>query len=46
MEAEGMTDAEKEVREKKKKAGFTREQRKELAVYEFLLSLCVVLCFS
>ncbi|KAG9189685.1 DnaJ-domain-containing protein [Alternaria panax] len=35
MEAEGMTDAEKELREKqKKKAGLTKEQREELAVYE------------
>ncbi|CAN9153590.1 unnamed protein product [Alternaria alternata] len=35
MEAEGMTDAEKELREKqKKKAGLTKEQREELAAYE------------
>jgi hypothetical protein len=35
MEAAGMTDAEKELREKqKKKAGLTKEQREELAAYE------------
>jgi hypothetical protein len=35
MEAQGMTDAEKELREKqKKKAGLTKEQREELAAYE------------
>lgn len=35
MEAEGMTEAEKELREKqKKKAGLTKEQREELAAYE------------
>jgi hypothetical protein len=35
MQAEGMTDAEKELREKqKKKAGLTKEQREELAAYE------------
>ncbi|KAF1942185.1 DnaJ-domain-containing protein [Clathrospora elynae] len=35
MEAEGMTDAEKELREKqKKKAGLTKEQREELLAYE------------
>jgi hypothetical protein len=35
METAGMTDAEKELREKqKKKAGLTKEQREELAAYE------------
>ena len=35
MEAEGMTEAEKELREKqKRKAGLTKEQREELAAYE------------
>lgn len=35
MQAEGMTDAEKELREKqKRKAGLTKEQREELAAYE------------
>lgn len=35
MEAAGMTDAEKELREKqKKRAGLTKEQREELAAYE------------
>jgi hypothetical protein len=35
LEAQGMTDAEKELREKqKKKAGLTKEQREELAAYE------------
>ena len=35
MEAQGMTDAEKELREKqKKKAGLTKEQREELAAFE------------
>ncbi|KAF2794106.1 DnaJ-domain-containing protein [Melanomma pulvis-pyrius CBS 109.77] len=35
LEAEGVTDAEKELREKqKKKGGLTKEQREELAVYE------------
>ncbi|KAF2030317.1 DnaJ-domain-containing protein [Setomelanomma holmii] len=35
MEAAGMTDAEKELREKqKRKAGLTKEQREELAAYE------------
>ena len=35
MGAQGMTDAEKELREKqKKKAGLTKEQREELAAYE------------
>jgi hypothetical protein len=35
LEAEGVTDAEKELREKqKKKGGLTKEQREELAAYE------------
>jgi hypothetical protein len=35
MEAAGMTDAEKELREKqRKKGGLTKEQREELAAYE------------
>lgn len=34
MEAAGVTDAEKELREKQKKKGLTKEQREELAAYE------------
>jgi DNA-binding transcriptional ArsR family regulator len=34
LEAAGVTDAEKELREKQKKKGLTKEQREELAAYE------------